>query len=48
MSELIPVTKEGDYIEVHPYTLAEHEALGWVKCQRREVPVAKPARKPKG
>lgn len=36
MSELIPVTKGGEYIEVHPLTLAEHERLGWVRCERRE------------
>lgn len=35
-NELIPVTKHGEYIEVHPVTLAQHQALGWVKCARQE------------
>lgn len=34
--DLIPVTKHGEYIEVHPVALAQHEALGWVKCARQE------------
>lgn len=34
--ELIPVTKDGEYIEVNPATLAEHKALGWVQCARQE------------
>ena len=34
--ELIPVTKDGEYIEVNPATLAEHKALGWVHCARQE------------
>ncbi|MBW8464868.1 hypothetical protein [Acidovorax sp.] len=34
--ELIPVTKDGEYIEVNPATLAEHKALGWVLCARQE------------
>lgn len=35
--ELIPVTKDGEYIEVNPATLAEHKALGWVQCARQEL-----------
>lgn len=34
--ELIPVTKHGEYLEVHPVALTQHEALGWVKCARQE------------
>ena len=34
--ELIPVTKHGEYLEVHPVALAQHEALGWVQCARQE------------
>lgn len=34
--DLIPVTKHGEYLEVHPVALAQHEALGWVKCARQE------------
>jgi|GEM_PF-2667887 len=34
--ELTPVTKDGEYIEVNPATLAEHKALGWVQCARQE------------
>lgn len=41
--ELIPVTKDGEYIEVNPATLAEHKALGWVQCARQE-----PADEPDG
>lgn len=35
--ELIPVTKDGEYIEVNPAILAEHKALGWVQCARQEL-----------
>lgn len=35
-NELIPVTKHGEYLEVHPVAYAQHEALGWVKCARQE------------
>lgn len=35
-TELIPVTKHGEYLEVHPVAYAQHEALGWVKCARQE------------
>lgn len=35
-NELIPVTKHGEYLEVHPVALSQHEALGWVKCARQE------------
>lgn len=40
--ELIPVTKHGEYLEVHPVALAQHEALGWVKCARQEHADADP------
>lgn len=39
MSDLIPVSKGADYIEVHPDALDEHKRLGWAECERRE-PVA--------
>lgn len=48
--ELTPVTKDGEYIEVHPSTLADHKRLGWVECARQEAEQAdkpKPGRKPK-
>lgn len=36
MNDLIPVAKGGEYLEVHPTTLANHKALGWTECARRE------------
>lgn len=36
MSELIPVELAGEYLEVHPSTLAAHEARGWRQCAKRE------------
>jgi len=33
---LIPVLKNGEYLEVHPTCLADHKALGWVECEKRE------------
>lgn len=35
--ELIPVTKSGEYIEVHPATLEAHNRLGWKPCARQAV-----------
>lgn len=38
MSEiLIPVAKDGEYLEVHPTTLKAHQSLGWVECERQEA-----------
>lgn len=34
--ELIPVAKGGEYLEVHPSTLADHQRLGWAPCARQE------------
>lgn len=34
--QLIPVTKDGEYLEVHPVTLSAHKALGWQQCARQE------------
>lgn len=34
--QLIPVSKAGEYIEVHPTALAAHKSLGWVECERQE------------
>ncbi len=34
--ELIPVTKGGEYLEVHPTTLADHKRCGWLECAKRE------------
>lgn len=33
--ELIPVSKDGDYIEIHPATLADHKRMGWRECERK-------------
>lgn len=41
--ELIPVAKGGEYLEVHPATLADHQRLGWVPCARQD-----PADEPEG
>ncbi|MGE8367005.1 HeH/LEM domain-containing protein [Cupriavidus sp.] len=35
-TELIPVELAGEYIEVHPSTLAAHAARGWRQCAKRE------------
>lgn len=46
--QLTPVTKGGEYIEVHPTTLGDHKRLGWVECARQEqAEKPKPGRKPK-
>jgi hypothetical protein len=34
--ELIAVSKDGEYLEVHPTALAQHKALGWKECQKQE------------
>lgn len=35
MTVLIPVAKGGEYLEVHPSTLAGHKAAGWTECEPR-------------
>lgn len=35
--ELVPVQKDGDYLEVHPTCLADHKRLGWKDCAKREA-----------
>lgn len=35
--QLIPVALGGQYIEVHPSTLAAHEAVGWRPCEKRDI-----------
>lgn len=37
MQNLIPVAKDGEYIEVHPTCLAAHKSAGWKECEKREV-----------
>ena len=39
---LIPVAKGGEYLEVHPTTLAAHRQLGWRECEKREPPAESP------
>lgn len=34
-SELIPVTKDGQYLEVHPTALSGHKAVGWKECEKK-------------
>lgn len=34
--QLIPVSKAGEYLEVHPTALAQHKALGWAECAKQE------------
>ena len=34
---LTPVSRGGEYLEVHPTALANHKELGWSECERREV-----------
>ena len=36
MIELIPVSKDGAYLEVHPSTLAAHRGAGWRECAKQE------------
>ena len=55
MTDLINVEKGGERIAVHPHTLAQHEALGWVRCmedqqheevaEATEVPTEQPKRR---
>lgn len=33
--ELITVSKDGDCIEIHPTTLADHKRMGWLECERQ-------------
>lgn len=42
MSHLIPVSKDADYLEVHPGALAEHKKLGWAECEKQSRPEAAP------
>jgi hypothetical protein len=35
--DLIPVQKDGATLEVHPSTLAAHEAAGWAVCEPVET-----------
>lgn len=35
MSNLIPVSKGADYLEVHPNAVDEHRRLGWAQCAAR-------------
>ena len=34
--ELIRVSKQGEYLEVHLTALAAHKALGWKECAKQE------------
>lgn len=34
--KLIPVIKGIEYLEVHPVALAQHKAIGFIECERRE------------
>lgn len=40
--ELIAVSKAGEYLEIHPSTLAAHQAAGWAQCDKQAAP-AEPA-----
>lgn len=37
--ELIPVSKNGEYMEVHPTALGQHKNLGWQECEKQEIEV---------
>lgn len=43
--ELIPVSKNGEYIEVHPIALAQHKNLGWQECEKQEAEEKVPHKK---
>lgn len=34
---LIPVSKDGHYLEVHPTALDQHKSLGWRECAKQET-----------
>jgi hypothetical protein len=38
MNGLIAVSKDGEYLEIHPTTLASHKAVGWKECAKRDEP----------
>lgn len=47
--ELIPVEKDGEYIEVNPVALEQHKQLGWKETEKRDIPdevADEPAEKP--
>ena len=35
MNELVPVSKSGEYLEVHETSLKQHQQLGWSVCAKR-------------
>ncbi|MES2262106.1 MAG: HeH/LEM domain-containing protein [Pseudomonadota bacterium] len=37
-TELIPISRGGEYLEVHPTALQNHRELGWTETALREVP----------
>jgi len=41
--QLVTIAKNGERINVHPDTLAEHMKLGWVVCERQEADPDDPA-----
>ena len=36
--KFIKVKKGDEVIEVHPSVLAQHEALGWVRVEKEDIP----------
>lgn len=36
MDELVPMTLDGEYIEVNQASLQEHKNLGWRECEKQE------------
>lgn len=36
MEDLIPVSKNGEYLEVNRVALLQHKHLGWVECAKQE------------
>ena len=45
--ELIPMSKDGETIAVHPSCVADHQSLGWVVAVAAETPAAEtPAEEP--
>jgi hypothetical protein len=35
--DLVPVTRNGDYMEINPVAVNEHLALGWVICDPQPI-----------
>ena len=47
MDDLIPMTKDGETLEVHPSCVADHKRCGWVEAPKpADEPAPKASKKP--